>query len=128
MSIYTYQIAVTGAVGATGTEDATANATSSELINGTIRAIHALGVDSPPNTMDITIAGTSTPATPILTVSNVTISTGLWYYPMAQAQLNTDGTDITNQGTPIVVNDLVKVTIAEVNDDDGLTVTLLVER
>jgi len=126
MSIYTYTIEVTGATGGAGV--ATANATSSEIVNGTIRAIHALGVDSPPATMDITIAGTSTPATPLFTVANVTIGTGLWYYPMAQAQLNTDGTDITNTGTPIVVNDLVKVTIAQVNNDDGLTVTLLVER
>lgn len=126
MSIYSVKIAVTGATGGAGV--ATANTTTDELVNGVIRAIFAVGVNSPPNTMDIAIVGTTTPGAPLFSVANVTIGTGVWYYPMAQAQLNTTGADITNQGAPIVVNDLVKVTIAQVNNDDGLTVTLFVER
>jgi hypothetical protein len=45
---------------------------------------------------------------------------------MGQAK-NTAGTDIAGQGAPLPIDDNVKVTVAQANDGDGVTVTLLVD-
>jgi hypothetical protein len=118
-------IEVTGADGGAGV--ATASADSSVLVEGTIRAIHLTYVGSPPaGTTDVVIAeANNDPAVAILTVTDA--ATDGWFYPMAQAE-NQAGADITNQGTPIVVNDYISVTIAQANDDDGVTAVIVYER
>lgn len=118
-------IAVTGAAGGAGV--ATANNTSTTPIDGIIRAIYLAYVGSPPAaTADVTIAeANNSPAMPILTITNA--ATDDWFFPMAQAD-NQVGTDITNQGTYIPVSDNVIVTIAQVNNDDGVTATIVWER
>jgi hypothetical protein len=114
-------IIVTGATGGAGV--ATANTNSTNVINGTIERIYLEYTDSPPaGTTDVTIATIVTPTVPILTITNA--ATDGWFYPMAQAQ-NQAGADITNQGKPIVINDRVKVTIAQANNDDGVTATIV---
>jgi hypothetical protein len=116
-------ITVTGAAGGTGV--ATANTTSTYILNGLIRAVHLTYTDSPPaGTTDVTIATVATPAVPILSVANA--ATDAWFYPMNQAD-NTAGTDITNQGSPVAVDDYVKVTIAQANNDDGVVAVILYE-
>jgi hypothetical protein len=117
-------ITVTGATGGPGV--ATANTTSNEAINGVIRAVYLQYTDSPPaGTTDVTVAGATSPALPILTVSNA--ATDGWFYPMWQADDAADATDITNQGAPVVVDDQIKVTIAQANNDDGVVATIVYE-
>lgn len=120
-------ITVSGSTGGAGAS--TANTTSDNVINGTIRAIYLAYTGSPPAaTTDVTIAGAglaSSPTVTILTVSNA--ATDGWFYPMAQA-VNQANTAITNQGTPIVCDDYVKVTIAQANDADGVVATILYEK
>ena len=117
-------ITVTGATGGAGT--ATANTVTDNPINGTIRAVYLAYTDSPPaGTSDVTVAGNSSPALAILTVSNG--STDGWRYPMWQADDAADATDITNHGAPVIVDDRIKVTIAQANNDDGVVATIVYE-
>lgn len=122
MPIRRATITVTGATGGAGV--ATANTTTDEALNGTIRAVYLAYTDSPPaGTTDVTIAGATSPAISILSVSNG--ATDGWRYPMWQADDAADGSDITNQGTPIVMDDRITVTIAQANNDDGVVATIL---
>jgi len=118
-------IEVTGATGGAGV--ATANATSDESIEGTIRTIYLEYVGSPPaGTTDVTIVEAyQSPATDILTITNA--ATDDWFFPMGAA-VNQAGTAITNQGVSIVVDDYIKATITGANNDDGVTVTIVYER
>ena len=114
-------ISVTGAAGGAGV--ATANTTTNEKLNGELFAIYLEYLDSPPaGTTDVTIATVASPATTLLTISNA--ATNAWFYPMAQAQTNA-GASITNQGRAYVLDDQVKVTIAQANNGDGVNATLL---
>ena len=120
MAVRWTQVSATGATGGAGV--ATANATTSMPINGYIRAVYLTYLDSPPGaTTDVTIEGVQAPKVPVLTVTNA--ATDGWFYPMAQAD-NQAGADITGMGAPIAISDYVKVTIAQANDGDGVTMTL----
>lgn len=120
MAIRRTTISATGAAGGAGA--ATATAVSGEIISGLIRAVYLAYLDTPPATTDVTIEGVTAPKIPVLTVSNA--ATNGWFYPMAQAD-NQAGADITNQGTPIPMDDYVQVTIAQANDADGVTATII---
>ena len=121
MAIRRTTITVTGAAGGAGA--ATANATSSVIVTGVIRAVYLAYTDSPPaGTTDVTIAEVRTPAMSILSIANA--ATDGWFFPMAQADF-VSGADITNQGAEIAVDDYVKVTIAQANDADGVVATLV---
>lgn len=115
-------ITLTGATGGSGS--ATATTTTDYTIEGVIRAVYVEYTDSPPATTDVTIEGATTPAVPILTLTNA--NTSGWFHPMHQAD-NTAGSAITNQGMPIAIEDRVSVTIAQANNDDGVTVTIVYE-
>jgi hypothetical protein len=121
MALNRTTITVTGATGGAGV--ATANESSSVVVSGRIYAVYLEYTDSPPAaTTDVTLAeGTNSPAMSVLAITNA--ATDGWFFPMAQAQ-TTAAADITNQGTPIVVNDHLKATIAQANNDDGVTVTV----
>jgi hypothetical protein len=117
-------IAVTGATGDPG--EATADTTTDNPINGIIRGIHLTYVGEPPaGTTDVVVTGATTPAIAILTVSNV--ATDGWFYPMHQAQLVADASDITNQGASVMVDDRIKVTITGANNADGVTAVVVYE-
>lgn len=117
-------VTVTGAAGENGA--ATANATSSVVIEGYIRAVYLSYTDSPPaGTTDVTIAeAKNSPAMSILTVTNG--ATNGWFFPLALASVQA-GTAMTDFGVPIAVADYVKVTIAQANANDGVTATLVWE-
>jgi len=123
-----YTISCTPAVGVTGTGDATKTVISTEKITGTVRDVYREYLDSPPaGTTDVTIVEAyNDPPQEILVVLNS--ATDGWAAPMKQAVLNTSGAAITNQGSPVIVDDYISVTIAQANDDDGVIVTLVVER
>lgn len=124
MAIRRTTVEVTGATGGAGV--ATANDVTDEIVAGLIRGVYLAYVGSPPaGTTDVTIAEKhNSPAMPVLTVTNA--ATDAWFYPMAQAD-NQAGADITNQGAPIAVADYLKVTIAQANDADGVTATIVWE-
>jgi len=100
----------------------TLNATTLHMVKGYIRAIHLDYLDSPPATTDVVVAGATAPAITILTATDLT--TDAWFYPMHQA-VNNANTAITGMGTPIAIDDYVKVTISQANDGDGVTATIL---
>lgn len=122
MAIRRTTVTVTGAAGGAGT--ATANTTSSVIVNGCINAVYLQYTDSPPGaTTDVTIAEAfNSPAMPILTVANA--ATDGWFFPMAQA-VNQANTAISGMGAEIYVADYVKVTIAQANDADGVIATIV---
>jgi hypothetical protein len=118
-----YKIEVTGAAGGAGVATATAN--SDEAIYGWITAVHLEYVGTPPATTDVVIVEAfNDPPQPVLTASNQ--ATDKWFNPLAQAQ-GVDGVDIS-PGVPIIVADIIKATISGADNDDGVTVTLVVER
>lgn len=123
MSVLTERITVSGTTGGAGT--ATASATSENIIIGHIVAIHLAYAGTPPNTTDVTIAGATAPSLPVLTVSNG--ATDGWRYPQA-ATVDTAGASISGGYTDIWINDKVTVTMAQANNDDGVTVTIIYER
>jgi len=116
-----HKVVVTGTTGGAGV--ATANTTTDEKLNGELFAIYLEYTGSPPaGTTDVTIATVKAPTITLLSITDA--STNGWFYPMAQAQTSA-GASITNQGRPFVLDDQVKVTIAQANNDDGVTATLL---
>jgi len=109
----------------------TANQTSSMAVCGEIYAIGITYNDSPPATTDVTIAtaGTNALAVTLLTVTSA--NTNGWFYPRAIIQ-DTAAADVTYEGTnevygKLCIADYVKVTIAEANANDSVTVHLLVD-
>lgn len=113
---------VTGATGGTGT--ATAFALTDKPVDGEVIGVHLAYKDSPPGaTTDVSIVEASaSPAQSVLAVSNA--ATDGWFYPLA-AGVNQAGAAITNSGRPIKVSDTLKVTIAQANDGDGVTATIV---
>ena len=106
MSVYREPVVVTGATGGAGVATATAN--SGNVVNGVILAVYLTYVGTPPATTDITITeANNSPAMPVLTATNK----------------NTDGWAFVNPGR--AVNDYIKVTIAQANDADGVTATIV---
>lgn len=121
MAIQRVTITATGAAGGAGT--ATATADSTRMVKGYVRNVHLAYLDSPPGaTTDVTLAGKTTPAVPILTVSNA--ATDGWFPVMNQAK-NTAGADITGMGSPVAIDDYVTLTIAQANNADGVTATII---
>jgi hypothetical protein len=116
------QVTATGATGGSGTATATAN--TQQPIDGEIIGIHLAYLETPPAaTCDVTVAEVGvSPAQTILAVANA--ATDGWFYPMAQAK-NQAGADITGMGRPLRVGGNVSVTIAQANDGDGVTATIV---
>lgn len=122
MTVQRIQITASPCTGGAGVS--TANAVSSIPITGVLLAVHLAYLDSPPGaTTDVTLAWAyEAPAPPILTVANA--ATDGWFYPMAQA-VNQSNVTITGMGQFIPIADYVRVTIAQANDGDGVTATIL---
>lgn len=121
MAIRRARATVTGAAGGAGV--ATANALTNIPVDGEIIAVHLAYLDSPPNTTDVTIVeANNSPAQSVLTVTDA--NTSGWFHPLA-AGVNQAGTAITNSGRPIKVSDTLRVTIAQANNGDGVTATIV---
>lgn len=121
MAIRRTTIAVTAATGGAGA--ATATAYSDQAVDGEIIAVYLAYLGSPPaGTTDVTITDDGSPAQAILTITNG--ATDGWHYPMYQAE-NSSGAAITNQGRPIRVSGHLKGVIAQANDADGVTITVV---
>lgn len=122
MAVRRTTLTATGATGGAGT--ATATATTQIPIDGEILAVHLAYLDAPPAaTCDVTLVeGGVTPSQTILSIANA--ATDGWFYPMAQAK-NTAGTDLTGMGRELYVGGNLTLTIAQANDADGVTATIL---
>lgn len=121
-----HQVVVTPA-GTAGS--ATGNTTSGAPIRGKLWAVNVTFAASSHANTDTTIATVSTPTTTILTLTDTNTST--WYYPRHQVHGST-GTALTLDGTrimaePLVLDDYVKVSVAQGTADKTVTVTFLVE-
>ena len=116
------QITVTGATGGAGVATATAHTVCP--LAGIVYSVYLSYVDAPPVGTTVTIAGITTPAQAVLTVTGATSG---WFHVMHQAQSSADGSDITNQGQLVAVFDKIGVTIASCNNGDGVVATLLYE-
>lgn len=121
MTIQRETISATSATGGAGT--ATTNATSTHVISGLLLEIYLAYLDSPPSTSDVTIVeATNSPARTLLTVTNA--NTDGWF-AVRGATVDATGTAITGGSTPVAVSDYVKVTIAQANNADGVTATIV---
>jgi hypothetical protein len=123
MAVRRTTLTATGATGGAGA--ATATATTQIPIDGEILAVHLAYLGTPPVTTDVTLVeGGVTPSQTILSIANA--ATDGWFYPMAQAK-NTSGTDITGMGRELYVGGNLTLTIAQANDTNGVTATILWE-
>lgn len=121
MAIRRSTVTVTGATGGVGV--ATASAVSNKPIDGIIVGVHLTFVDSPPATADTTIEeANNSPAMPIITETNY--NTDGWLFPV-NSVVDATGTAITNGYQEVHVQDYVRVTIAQVNDGDGVTAVIV---
>ena len=113
---------VTGAAGGAGV--ATAFALTDKPVDGEVIGVHLAYKDSPPaGTTDVSIVeANASPAQTVITVSDA--ATDGWFYPLASAK-DQAAAAITNSGRPIRVADTLKVTIAQANDGDGVTATIV---
>lgn len=115
------------AVGSAGS--ATANADTTAIVTGRVRAIYIKYNHSPPaGTTDVVIATKGTSPSPptraLLTITNA--ATDAWFYPVVQAD-DTVGAAITDAYTAIAVYDLVNVKIDDADAGDSVDVWILLE-
>lgn len=115
---------ITASPSAGGSGASTATATSDGPVDGEVIAVHLNYLDSPPGaSTDVTLVETGvSPAQTILAVTNA--ATSAWFYPMAQAK-NQAAADITGMGRPIYVSANIVLTIAQADDGDGVTATIV---
>jgi hypothetical protein len=102
---------------------ATGEATSATEAIGKVLAVY-VDENAAATTIDVTLAMSGTPNENILNLANVTADG--WYYPRKQVCIN-DGTALTYDGTnkqvePFVVHDTLKLSLAQANDGDSVTV------
>lgn len=120
MPVRTMKLTCGPAAGSSGS--ATAAATSDDVINGIILAVHLKYTDSPPVTTNVTLEeAVNSPAMPILKVSDA--ATDGWFYPMADV-VDQEGGAVTGVAQQIPVCDKLKVSIAGANAGDGVVVTV----
>jgi hypothetical protein len=115
-------------VGANGS--AAGTVTTEFPIIGTIRAIHIDHSASGAATTDVVIATVNTPSIAILTVTDN--ATDGWYHPSVMLHDNAAAA-VTYDGTneiyvPVSVVDAIKVTVAQANSAQTVTVTIIYER
>lgn len=119
----------TGGAGA-----ATANSTTTIPLRGKVHAIHVKYNDAPPaGTTDVTVATLgASPRVPVITLLSISNSaTDVTKYPRAQV-CGTDGAALTLDGTriafdKIAIDDNIKITIAQANDNDSVDVWVALE-
>jgi hypothetical protein len=118
-------------VAAGGAGVATNNFTTLERVTGKIKAVVLKYLDSPPGTTDVTVAtaGTLMPALTILTITNAAANA---HFPIRHKISDEAGADVTYDGTnevydDVVIDDYVKVTIAQADNGDSVDVFLIME-
>jgi len=116
---------INSGAGAGGSGAATANATGTERVTGLLVGFYVRYNDSPPATTDVTIEATggAMPERTLLTLSNANTS---GFYPIGGAQLDTAGAANGQYANLPLVRDLIKVTIAQANDNDSVDVWAVV--
>ena len=106
---------------------ATANTDSTVRLIGHVMGIYVQYLDTPPATTDVVVKtkGTS-PAPPTYNLLSLTdANTNGWFYPHEQID-DTSGSAIANEYTPLLVHDLINISIAGANAGDSVNVWLLI--
>lgn len=120
---------ITAAGGTTGSA-AGGTAYTDSVINGYVMGVHVAFAGTS-TTTDIAVTTRHAPAGTVLTLDNYTAGT-VWYYPRALVNNTTGGTvDYTGgKGVyePVPVCDHMKASVLQVEPNETLTVTLLVQR
>lgn len=107
--------------GAGGAGVATANATGTQKLTGLLIGFYIRYNDSPPATTDVTIeaAGGALPTRVLLSLTDANTS---GFFPVGAAQVDTAGAANGQYANLPLVRDLIKVTIAQANDNDSVDV------
>lgn len=114
MAIYRETVTITGTTGGAGASTATGYTT--KIVSGVVTAVYLAYTGSPPATTDITIEERhQSPALPVLAVSNA--NTDGWFYPAVTNQIS--------GSSSVVADDYLKIVIAQADDNDGVTVTIV---
>lgn len=93
-------------------------------VHGRIIAIHLDYSAGAPATTDVTITeSANSPALPVLAVANN--ATDGWYHPVHQADNSLTGADLTNAAVPVFAADHLLVSVAQANDTNTVTVTVI---
>lgn len=102
---------------------ATANATSTVPFCGRVVGIAVVYNDSPPSTTDVTVAtaGTNAPVVTLLTLTNANTN---YSQPLAHQGYDAAGAAITGVYAGPVIADFVKITIAQADAGDSVSVYL----
>lgn len=116
-------------VAAGGVGVATSTASSTVVLKGRVQGIYVKYNDSPPaGTTDVTVktvgASPSPPAYNFLVLTNA--ATDGWFYPRVQVH-DTAGSAIAAEYTPLLIHDLINVTIAQANNSDSIDVWILLD-
>ena len=107
---------------------ATANKTGTVPIRGKLLGFQVRYNDSPPATTDVTIevTGGALPTRTLLTLTNLTAD---GFFPVRAGAITPVNVAITNSFVPLpLIDDKIKVTIAQANDNDSVDVWAVVER
>ena len=122
-------ILVNSGVGAGGAGAATANTTSAAKMTGLLLGFQIRYNDSPPGaTTDVTVdaVGSVLPNRNLLTITDAATD---GFFAVRAGAVTTANSAITNSHAPIpLVNDQIKVTIAQANDGDNVDVWAVVEK
>lgn len=93
-------------------------------VNGRIVSVYLDYSAAAPATTDVTISeSSSSPALPVLAVANN--ATDSWYHPVHQADNSLTGADLTNAAVPVFAADHLLVSVAQANNNDTVTVTVV---
>jgi len=118
------------AITTTGSDgSATGSYTTPGPVTGKVLGVHIDYSTAQAATTDVTIATVHAPVTTILTVTDN--KTDGWYYPRHQVHDST-GTALTLDGTrimvePVAIEDQVTVSVAQADNTETVTVSLVIE-
>jgi len=125
MSIFRETVIVTTNTAGAGV--ATGSGKTTRVVDGCVKAVYVNYDPSAPVTTDITIVeANQSPAMPILSVANAV--TDAWIFPMQQAKDAASGTAISGMGIEVVAADHLLVTIAQADNSQTYTVTIVWEK
>lgn len=127
--IVDYTFDTGGATGGAGVATATS---PSKMVRGKILAVGVTYLLTPPATTNIILRtrGEHGPAQTVLSIPNA--NTNAWFYPRVSQQDNAGVAKLyaaagEEVATEYVVADNVELNVAQANDDDSVTVVLLVD-
>lgn len=119
--------ALNSGVAAGGAGVATNNATGTEVVSGKLLGFLITYLDSPPATTDVTIQAIGGPLGTRTLLTLTDANTSDWF-PVRHQSVDAAGAAITGAADQVpLINDKIKVTIAQANNGDSVTVITVFE-